>query len=236
MKIRILCFLCSLFALSAFAQKSANLIKVEGNAQVYAIPELLVVSMSLTAKELNYTTCSDKLVLHYNQLEAAFEKNDGVATKLKSSGLSIRENTSWVQGKSKKDGYIGSMSINLEVPFSNTTLNTVMNTLKKLDFSVPYSLSFKLSEAQKEKLLQETIEKAVNDANTKATHIGTALGVKLGKVKEVNFGYTSSNDNLLQPEYSRMDAVNMKSGKSLNLNPKKIEIKKSVGVVWKIQQ
>lgn len=236
MKIRILCFLTYLCAFSIYAQKNANLIKVQGNAQVYDTPELLVVNMSLKSKALQYDECSDQLVSNYNQLEAAFQKSNFDKTKLKSSGVNINENTTWYQGKSKKEGYNGSMSVTLEVPFANKSINTIMNTIKKLEFSVPYSLNFKLSEAQKKKLLEETIAMAVNDAKSKATHLATALGVKLGKVKEVNFGYTNSNDNILVPEYSRMESVNMKSGKNLNLNPQKIQIKKSVGVVWKIEQ
>jgi len=233
---KIIGLLFSIVTLTSFAQNNGNVIKVQGNAIVHDIPELLVIKMSLKAVALEYADCSDTLVHHYNQLEKAFQKNKIDKTKLTSNGVNVSENIIWYQGKSKKDGYNASMSITLEVPFGNKSLNTIMNTLKKLEFSVPYSLNFKLSEAQKEKLLQETIEKAVNDAKIKALHIATALGVTLGKVKEVNFGYPSSNDNFLQTEYSRMESVNMKSGKSLNLNPKKIEIKKSVGLVWKIEQ
>ncbi|MGB2128232.1 MAG: SIMPL domain-containing protein [Flavicella sp.] len=236
MKNKIIGLLFSVVTLTIFAQNNGNVIKVQGNAILNDIPELLVVNMSLKTKALEYADCSDKLVHHYNQLEKAFQKNKIDKTKLKSSGVNINESITWYQGKSKKEGYNGSMSVTLEVPFANMSLNNIMNVMKNLDFSVPYNLNFKLSKSQKEKLLEETIAMAINDAKSKATHLATALGVKLGKVKEVNFGYTNSNDNILVPEYSRMESVNMKSGKSLNLNPQKIQIKKSVGVIWKIQQ
>ncbi len=238
MKIRIVFALLSLFGVNAFCQTDNNEIKVQGSAIIYETPELMVVNISVSAKDSIYSECSDKLVANYNLIEKAFVKNGISKKSLKSDGLNINESYSWSGRERKKDGYSGNISVELELPYDSNSLNIVMNTLKGNDFPVSYNLTFKLSKDQKEKLLQKSIELAIEDAKTKAKYIANSLNVTLSEIKDVNFGYTSYQNDLLTSETDIFFVLDEEEEveQALNLNPQKMEIKKTLGIIWKIKQ
>ena len=237
MKNRIVIALISLLGMNAFCQTDNNEIKVQGKAIIYETPELMVVNISVSAKDSIYSVCSDKLVANYNLMEKAF-MNNGISKKdLKSDGLNINESYSWSGREREKDGYSGKISVVLELPYNSESLNIVMNTLKGNEFPVSYNLVFKLSRDQKEKLLQKSIELAIEDAKLKAKHIAISLNVTLGEIKDVNFGYTSYQNDLLTSETDVFYVLDEEEQveQALNLNPQKMEIKKTLGIIWKIK-
>lgn len=237
LKIRVLLVIAIMFSVNAFSQIENNLLKVQGKALIYEIPELMVVNISISSQDSIYSKCSEKLISNYNQIEKSFIKNGIPQKKLKSDGLNLNESYYWSERKRIKDGYKGNISVILELPYNSKSLNTVMNTLKGNGFPVTYNLSFKLSNEQKDKLLQKAIELAVEDANKKAKYIASSLNVKLSKIQDVNFGYTSYQSDLLTSDtdvFYVMDKEEVEQ--ALNLNPQKLEIKKTIGIIWTIEQ
>ena len=135
MKNIMLFVLISLLGMNAFCQTDNNEIKVQGKAIIYETPELMVVNISVSAKDSIYSECSDKLVQNYNLMEKAF-MNNGISKKvLKSDGLNINESYSWSGRERKNDGYSGNISVVLELPYNPDSLNTVMKALKGNEFS-----------------------------------------------------------------------------------------------------
>jgi uncharacterized protein YggE len=234
MKIYFITAMFLVFSLTALPQANKRLVKVQGNAIFQAIPELMLVNITLSAKDSVYSVCSDVLIDSYNALEKDFIKAGIEKENLKSDEISIGEDSRRLPGgEREKVGYSGSVSITLKLPHTPKLLNTVINTLSNGKHNASYYLRFKLSNKQKDDLLKDAIELAVKDAHTKAMHIANSLKVKLLEVKEVNFGYTSFNGDRLTPRIVAF-GEQRKGGDALDLNPQSIGVQKTIGIVWAI--
>ena len=238
MKTRILFILLICISINTFSQISDNLLKVQGNAIIYETPELMVADITISAKDSIYSLCSDKLIEYYNLIEKSFVKNGISKNKLKSGGLNINESYSWSERERKMDGYMGTIKIILELPYNAMSLNTIIKTLRGNEFPVTYNLSFKLSNNQKEVLLEKAIELAIKDAKKKANYIAESMDLKILKVKDINYGYTSYQNDLLTNASEVFFVIEDEAelDQDINLNPQKLEIKKTIGIIWNIGQ
>ncbi|MCF8222957.1 MAG: SIMPL domain-containing protein [Bacteroidales bacterium] len=238
MKPKLLLLPFVLLSLNSFCQTNDNLISIQGNAIICEIPELFVTNISISSQDSLYSKCSDLLIENYNQIEMAFEKNGIPKKELKSGGINISESYSWTGRERKMNGYQGNISVILELPYNKQTLNTVINTLKNNEFPVSYNLSFKLSNSQKETLLKKAIELAIENAEKKANYIAESMGFKLSKIKDINFGYTSYKNDILTDDTNVFSMIEEEEvmEQDISLNPQKLEIKKTIGVVWIIEE
>ena len=115
----------------------------------------------------------------------------------------------------------------------------IIETLKSEEFKFGYNISFKLSEKQKNEQLEKAINLAVEDAANKARIIAKAMNIELEEILEINFGYSSPSFELLTRAESKTMMYNIQNdegGLQLDLNPQLIEIRKSVGIIWEIEQ
>jgi hypothetical protein len=224
-------------SMSVSSQVNENLLKIQGDAIIYAVPEVLIVNIPIQTKDSIYENCSKELINKYNQLKDALIKNNIDEKSIKSDKLSINENYSYLSHERKFDGYVGSINVTIELTYTANKLNSIINTLKNESFKFGYNLSFKLSENQKNTQLEKAIELAIRDAKNKADIIAKSINITLVGIQEINFGYTNSRNDLLIVEnemvFSIMDDdVEME----INLNPQMISIHKSIGIIWKIEQ
>ncbi len=219
-----------------FAQKN-NVIKVQGEAVVKEIPEKMVVSIPLDAKDSLYAQCSSKLVKTYNELKMVLIKSGIKQETIKTSNINISDAYKWVDRERKPDGYVGNMSVTVKLDYSDKTLNDIIKALKSDAFHFGYSIAFELSEEQKDTLLTKAIDLAVKDAENKAQLLAKSLHVTLGQIKEVNFGYTSVSNDILTPKRQFSFMMDEEENvEDLELNPQLLSISKSVGIIWGIEQ
>ena len=209
-------------------------LKVKGEATVKAIPELMMINIPLEAKAATYTKTSDNLTKTYNDLESALVKAGIADDKIQSSSLRIQENYRYENRERILDGYVGSIQVYMELDHIPENMEAVISTLKQENFNFGYNLSFGLSESQKKKLLEEALKEAVADGKNKADILAEALEMRILSLDEVNYGYMSGRPDVFEPKM-RMDAAEMSDGgDQLNLNPREMEIRKEVGLVWNV--
>jgi uncharacterized protein YggE len=229
-----------LSSLGGYSQVNGNLLKVQGSVSLYAIPETMYVNIPIRIKDSLYENCSKKLTEMHYELRKKLLANGIEGRLIKSDGLNIREKTIWDKGVDIHDGYQGSMNVSIQLRHTYKKLNSIINSLKESSFKFGYDVSFKLSEEQKSKLLENAIELAIKDAKNKASIIAKNLNIKLIDIKEVNFGYSRSNNDILINDYiieisEEYEAAGEKQ-LSLSINPRKININKTINVIWKIEQ
>jgi len=231
-----LLLLSTAFFLFIFAQAQTATIKVKGEATVKAIPALMNVNIPLQAKQDTYEATSNDLTKTYNALKTALVKAGITEGEIKSNSMSINPEYRYLDRDKQLIGYNGSIRLSIELDHTQENMNAIVNTLKNEDFNFGYSLSFSLSETQKETLLEEALTKAVEDGERKASILAKALEVKIVTLAEVNHGYMSDGPGVFQPLMRSAEAYNMKSdgGQELTLNPSEMEIRKEVGLIWKV--
>lgn len=226
-------FLLALAITGLISAQTAT-IKVKGEASVKVVPELMNVTIPLEVKRSSYSETSAALTSMYNELEKALVKAGLPEEEIQTYGFSIRENYRYENRDRIMDGYVGSMNITLEAEHTSKNMAALMNTLKQDQFNFGYSLNFMLSEAQKKALLERTIEEAVADGKLKAEILAKSLGVRIISLDEVNFGYLDGSPGVFQPKM-RMDMAAAEDN-TLELNPREMEIRKEVGLVWKVAE
>ena len=201
-----------------------------------AIPALMNVNIPLQAKKDTYEATSDDLTKTFNDLQAALVKAGIDADEIKSNSMNINPDYRYVDREQQLVGYVGSIRLSIELEHNQENMNAIVNTLKNDSFNFGYNLSFSLSEDQKKTLLEEALTKAVEDGENKAAILAKALEVRVITLEEVNYGYMSGDSDVLRPMMRSADAYEMKSdgGQELSLNPSEIEIRKEVGLIWKV--
>ncbi len=228
------CTLIVLLSGSTFAQQHGSLLKVQGEATLFEVPEEMNVRIPIEIRAAGYEECSNKLINTYNQLKDALVKNGVDKNVITSSRLNISENYVYYERERKLDGYIGQINISIDLPHTDKKLTDIMNTMKDERFKFGYQVSFSLTEEQKQKILAEAIKSAIADATYKAEVIVESLDLKLVTIQEVNFGYSHGGDPVLMRHDNMAYAKESDAGAELQLTPEKIQITRTVSIVWLI--
>src|SRR5690554_4794694 len=219
------------------AQSPESVIKVRGEAIVRAVPEVLNIRIPLQTKAKTYEECTNLLTSTFNDLNAALVKSGIDKKRIYSNQLSISEDYNYQDRERVLIGYVGTITLSLELPHTEKNLNRVMRTLNDERFKFGYQASFSFSEAQKDSLREEAIKLAVSDAKVKAKILAEALSVSLEEIKEVNFEFSDGGNDVIIMRQSMLAESKMSDGGSdIKLNPQEQEISKSVGVIWRISQ
>lgn len=209
-------------------------IQVEGQAKVSAIPEIVNVRIPIESQALEYEACVSKLTSTYNHLEAAIEKAGYDKKSLKNSGLSVNEKYTYNGQKRTKDGYTGSMNIQIELEFSDQAMNDIIEIFSSPEFDFGFSLSYKLSEEQREKLSNAALKDAVSDARMKASVMAEAIGKELGRVLLMN--HYANSGSPMPIRYDSMMKAESGVVQDVSLNPTEIEISRSVILHYEIAE
>ncbi len=222
-----------LISFSSYSQDTP-LIQVEGQARVSAIPKIVNVRIPVESHALEYQACVSKLTAKYNHLEKALEKAGYDKKSLKNSGLSVNERYTYNGQKRIKDGYTGSMNIQIELEFSNEAMNDIIEILSAPEFDFGFSLSYQLSEKQKDELSSLALQEAVSDARMKAAVMAEAIDKDLGRVILMN--YNTGSGSPMPIRYDSMMKAESGAVQDVSLNPTEIEISRSVILHYEISE
>jgi len=232
MKNQIIPFFFLIFFNTVSYSQNTPTIKVQGQATVSAIPEMMSVRIPVESQALDYQDCVARLTSVYNELESAVVKAGYPKTSLKNSGLSVNERYTYSSQKRVKDGYAGSMNIQLELAFNDESMNDIIKILSAPEFDFGFSLSYKLSKKQRDELSSMALEEAVSDALLKATTMSEAIGKELGEVLLMN--YNAQQPTIGPVRYDSMMKAESGAIQDVSLNPNEIEITRSVIVHYAI--
>ncbi len=241
MRKSLLTFVILALNLTCFAQAEDNVLKIKGNAILYQIPEMMYVDIPIQVSDSLYENCSFKLAKIHQELKQRLIKNGIKKTDIKTDDLSVGEKTKWTKEGRISDGFQGSVSVKVEMKYSQQKLNVIINTLKYEAFNFGYSVNFGLSEEQKSNTLKKSIELAIDDAEIKAQIIAQKMNMKLLEIKEVNFGYSDGGFDILTPEsdtiFCMIEDEDVSDGTlEIDISPKKIKINKTVNIIWKTEK
>jgi len=175
------------FCISAFAQGvSDNKIKVVGQAEVFATPDIMLFDITLKVKDSLYNQIHNKLVDKYKGIEKSLLSIGLPKEDIRSNRVAVSEESKYVKNKRVLDGYSGRMHVSVKREFSYKLFGAIMLTLK--DSGLDYYCSFDLSNDLKQNIKKKVIKEATKDALVKAEIMSNALGVKLKGVSEIRYG------------------------------------------------
>ncbi|MDE6781851.1 MAG: SIMPL domain-containing protein [Ruminococcus sp.] len=136
----------------------------------------------------------------------------------------------------RKDCYRFKKEFYFQYKASNSTTENIVSLLEKIS-DVEYNIKFKL--ANKSEKEQQVLSEAVNNAKEKAEKLATALGSHITGFEEIKYEFNNKSDYDYDDDCDEdCDCLSINSyysaTKSLSADLKnpKIEISKSVDIIW----
>lgn len=234
---RIYLFTSVLFlSLNTFSQQYSTL-TVEGKAIVKQVPENILITIEVSSKDIDYSTCVDKLIkssidLHKDLLVHGIDSNI-----IKTSDFKIAEDIDYQSGDRVKVGYQGLIELSIESEFSNKLISNVMTIIKSGHYNFNLSVRFILSESQKQELINSAIKNSISDAVEKAGIIAKAANIELVKIKSITYDnefrfYDYDSEMFNRVRYVAPRIAQGGGTAEFELNQKELAVEKFVTIEW----
>ena len=216
-----------------------RVITVKGIGKVSAKPDLIVLSMSLAIKNMDYEKTIEESAVAISQIQKSivgigFEKSDLKTTdyKVKTSYKSVHDLRN--NYKDVFDGYECKHSLKLEFDFEMKKLAKVFSALAACPANPQFSVAFSVKD--KNAVSEDLIVDAAENAKVKANILAKASGVTLGQI--VNIDYSWGELHMCSDTgFEMRDALNRLRPGSLmemDIEPDDIDVSDTVTFVWEI--
>ncbi len=215
-------------------------IRIKGIGQAEQAPDLIVLSLTLTAQNVEYAAAvkigSQQLeMLREAIVEAGFKADD-----LKTTNFDVRavyEDEERREGNSKRYrqvlvGFECRHDLRLEFAFNNDKLNAAIDTIAKCLSEPKISIAFTLKDT--DAFVEKILKSAARDAKRKAKALCAASGVKLGKLIDIDY----SRDEVIvrhEVNFAPQAVLGCSTDKSFDFQPDDVRASDTVEFLWEIE-
>lgn len=239
MKHTIILFLLLSVKLSVLAQTDTtpHTLQVVGNSKIAVKPDLGILIISITNKDLNFSQAivglDDKTRDISKQIiEIGFKEDD-----IKTTDFQITENRIYVRQAYIDSGYLSRQNIKVEFKYQKETITKILNkfSTSRTDFAL--SFDFRLTDELKDKAQDELLKLAIKDAKGKAKVIAGSSGVKLGKIRSINYGtnYSGGMREVQETAAYKTMAAREGGGAIAGFTPNDLLFADNVLITWEIE-
>ncbi len=213
-------------------------ITVTGTGYASSAPDLIVISMTVTAQSVDYEKTMETAAERLDALRVAlsgcgFSKEDIITTAFNVNTEYQHEHTPDGKYERRFIGYNCIHQLRVEFALDMERLSLVIAAISGCKCAPEFSIQFgvKDEELVKEQLLQA----AARDANRKANALASASGVQLGEI--INIDYSVDSVSLRSPTIFaaplRADRAAAKS--AIEITPENVTATERVTFVWEIR-
>jgi uncharacterized protein YggE len=203
-------------------------IRVQGHATVSKKPDIVVLSFTISDRDLKYEMSIEKVNVRVKTL-----RNDLIPFKidtksLKTTRFNISTDSKYDE-KGKKYtflGYVCTHGLRLELPFNKQDLGNIIDRLAVSTSHAEMRISFEIKD--KEGLHKELMEKSILLAKQNAEILTKTAGVKLGSILNIEYGW--GEIRIKEMDY-RCEIVEECLAE---IEPEDIEGEDSITVTWEI--
>ena len=212
-------------------------IHIKGMGHAAQIPDQIILSLTLTAQNKEYSAAMTVGSQQVEMLREAIVEAGFKADDLKTVNFNVRsvyEDEEYFEGKSKRyrQNFIGfecRHDLKLTFDFNNDKLNKAVDTIAASLSQPKISIAFTVKDtnAFNDKILKS----AAKDAQRKAKILCVASGVKLGKLLQMNYSWDE-----LTIRHEVVNALLAPSEKnSFDFRPDEIKASDTVDFLWEIE-
>lgn len=212
-------------------------IHIRGIGQAAQVPDLVVVSLTLTAQNKEYsaamTIAAQQVeMLRESIVEAGFKADDLKTTNFNVRSIYESEDGRESTSKRSRQIFIGfecrhdlKLTFDLDNAKLNRAVDTIASCLSQPKISVAFTI--KNTDALNDKLLKA----AAKDAKRKAKILCAASGVKLGKLLDINYSWDEfrARETIVCGECAAVDK------NSFDFQPEELIAAESVDFLWEIE-
>lgn len=213
-------------------------IHIKGTGHAAQIPDTVVLSLTLTAQNKEYSAAVKIGSQQVDMLREAIVEAGFKADDLKTTNFNVRaiyENEEYRDNTTKRYRQIFVAfecrhDLKLTFEFDNAKLNAAVDTIAASLAQPKISIAFTIKDV--DGFSDKILKSAARDARRKAKILCAALGVNLGKLLEINYSWDVLNinrENILCAE----SAVGAKN--SFDFKPDEIKASDTVDFLWEIE-
>lgn len=213
-------------------------IHIRGTGHAAQIPDTVVLSLTLTAQNKEYSAAVKIGSQQVDMLREAIVEAGFKADDLKTTNFNVRaiyENEEYRDNTTKRYRQIFVAfecrhDLKLTFEFDNAKLNAAVDTIAASLAQPKISIAFTIKDV--DGFSDKILKSAARDARRKAKILCAALGVNLGKLLEINYSWDVLNinrENILCAE----SAVGTKN--SFDFKPDEIKASDTVDFLWEIE-
>jgi hypothetical protein len=206
-----------------------RVIRVQGHATIAKNPDTVVLSFSISGRDMKYDQSIKRVNTRVETLRDELERLGIDQKALKTTDFSIHGDDRYDDRTKERIflGYVCHHRLQLELPFDKEELGKIIDTLAGSMSHAEMRISFDIHD--KESLHLEMLDKAVQVAKSNAVVLAKAAGVKLGKIQNIEYGFSE-----IRFRESVVYDSNMICESLAEIEPKEIVAEDSVTVTWEI--
>lgn len=205
-------------------------LKVHGSGHVVAEPDMVTVSFDVEVNVYDYEECLRTLNMRVEDLRQSMSTAGLERAQLKTSAFNVRVNSKYKDGKSVFAGYSASHRLKIDLPVDKELLNRVLRHVASGLSGAEINLYFSVRD--KEPLRKRVLTQAVQKAKENAETLASAAGVTLGKLIQIDYGWTEVH--IHESESNMVSASASKREFDVDIEPEDVSASDSVTLVYEI--
>ncbi|MBR4152531.1 MAG: SIMPL domain-containing protein [Selenomonadaceae bacterium] len=213
-------------------------IRIKGTGRFEQAPDLVILSLTLTAQNKEYSAAMKIGSQQIDMLREAIVDAGFKADDLKTTNFMVRslyENEEYKDGKATRNrqvfvGFECRHDLKLTFDFDNKKLNKAIDTIAVCLSQPKISIAFTIKDM--DAFNDELLRSAAKDARRKAKILCSASKVKLGKLLDINYSWSESkvrNEMILCQECPTVEKT------SFNFQPEEIKACDTAEFIWEIE-
>ena len=221
-----------------FMTEEKRTIHIKGTGHAAQIPDAVVLSLTLTAQNKEYSAAVKIGSQQVEMLREAIVEAGFKADDLKTINFNVRavyENEEYRDGSSKRYrqifvGFECRYDLKLTFDFDNEKLNAAVDTIAASLSQPKISIAFTVKDV--DAFSDKILKSAARDAKRKAKILCAALGVNLGKLLEVNYSWSELD---IRNEAVLCQECSISEENSFDFQPDEIRASDTVDFLWEIE-
>lgn len=211
-------------------------ITVKGAGSVSVKPDLVIITMALETKHLEYDKTMERAVQSHEDLRLAVQSTGFSKEDLKTTSFNIRTEYENYHDQDNKYrtrfvGYVVTQDLKLTFDFNNSLLAKVVEAIAKAP--VTPQLDIRFSVRDQDQVKADILRKATENAKTKAEILTSSAGVALGDLLSIDYSWVDgviiSRSNVMVERKAMAGAAY-----SMDVEPENIEAGDTVTFIWEI--
>lgn len=215
-------------------------ITIKGVGRAAIKPDLVILSVTVEAKEKKYASAVENAAKKIKRLNGALQQSGLEADSAKTVSYDVHENYNFVRDRKNQmqrqlDGYNCVHRLKIEFDYNAELLGKVLATISMSLADPQLDVSFSVKD--KEAVDAELLGNAAKDARRKAEILCTASGAELGKLLKINYDW--KDINICERADLRMGdtcafAMSAADVPPIPIQPKDINVSDSAVFIWEI--
>lgn len=215
-------------------------IRIKGIGHAAQAPDQVVLSLSLTARNREYSAALTIGSQQVEMLREAIVEAGFKADDLKTTNFDVRtiyEDEEYREGSSKRyrqifSGFECQHDLQMIFDLNNDKLNAAVDKIAACLSEPKISVAFTIKDT--DAFIGKLLKSATRDAKLKARTLCAAAGVKLGNLIEINY---SQDATILRNEtrFENKAVLGCSSDTAFNFEPDDVQASDTVDFLWEIE-